>query len=292
MTRTSIPSTEGAGPLPFSGSRTQDHQPYRVARAYGGDQSGEVEYRFNSKGYRCEEYDPCAARRIVVAGCSYVLGVGLNVEETWPERLRRLEAERLGLEASQVDLQNFAQGGASNAYIARTVLTQLARVEADLVVVHFTHRERSELVEGNQVHNLGWWVLAQALEHPERVEESRRLQAAQLHYGLTSDEQELLDTLQSMLLVQNFCRARGIEFVGSWVEIEALDDPQVRAHPVVGPVAALLDRSEFIDAWLGETGLYLDLAADGRHPGAVSQQKFTERISAALERRRSAARAA
>lgn len=292
MTRTSIPSTEGAGPLPFSGSRTQDHQPHRVARAYGGDQSGEVEYRFNSKGFRCEEYDACAAHRIVVAGCSYVLGVGLNVEETWPEHLRRREAERLGLQPSQVNLLNFAQGGASNAYVTRALLTQLARVEADLVVVHFTHRERSEHVEGRQVHNLGWWVLAQALENPEQVQGSRRLEAAQLHYGLTSDEQELLDTLQGMLLVQNFCRARGIEFIGSWVEIDILDDPQVVSHPVVGPVAALLDRSEFIADWLGETGLYVDLAADGRHPGRESQREFTGRLFAALQERRSAARAA
>ena len=95
-----------------------------------------------------------------------------------------------------------------------------------------------------------------------------------------------------MLLVQSYCRARGIEFIGSWVEIESLDDPQVQSHPVVGPVAALLDRSEFFADWLGETGLYMDLAADGRHPGVESQREFTGRLFEALQERRSAARAA
>lgn len=39
-------------------------------------------YKFNSKGFRCKEFD--AEDNVVFLGCSYTIGIGLPIQHTWP----------------------------------------------------------------------------------------------------------------------------------------------------------------------------------------------------------------
>lgn len=41
------------------------------------------EYRFNSRGYRCDEFDQSADMPILFLGCSNTLGLGLPLENVW-----------------------------------------------------------------------------------------------------------------------------------------------------------------------------------------------------------------
>src|ERR1044072_3782329 len=110
---------DGALPHPRSTSAVQNERGNFVC----SDDDGCL-YRFNSLGYRSAEFDPTARLKIFVSGCSYTFGLGVRLD--------------------RANLQNFSQIGASNGYIARTIIRQCDRVRPDLAVIAFTHRERTE----------------------------------------------------------------------------------------------------------------------------------------------------
>src|SRR5471030_2283605 len=66
-------------------------------------------YKFNSLGYRGEEFDSRAPFKLFVFGCSYAFGMGLRHDQSWPYFLKRALANRLSLGRSQINLQNFSQ---------------------------------------------------------------------------------------------------------------------------------------------------------------------------------------
>lgn len=71
-----------------------------VHRAYfsemGWDKPGAITYKFNSHGFRADEFD--SGPYLVTLGCSYTVGIGLPDEVTWP----RLVANRLGLKCANL----------------------------------------------------------------------------------------------------------------------------------------------------------------------------------------------
>src|SRR6266498_4168256 len=70
------------------------------------------------------EFNAGAALRVFVCGCSYAFGMGVSADRTWPVVFTRLAAAALGVPVEQSHVQNFSQIGASNNYVARTLLKQ------------------------------------------------------------------------------------------------------------------------------------------------------------------------
>jgi len=62
----------------------------------------DIEYKFNSLGYRSIELESLSEKYIWCTGCSYTEGVGLHVRQTWPDRLATLMG---------TDYYNAAKGG-------------------------------------------------------------------------------------------------------------------------------------------------------------------------------------
>src|SRR5215831_16546203 len=137
---------DGALPHPRSKSAFQNDRGNFVCIDDAGANPGPGDclYHFNSLGYRGEAFDPAARLKIFVAGCSYSFGLGVPQEQTWPVLLKQQLADKLGVPLEQANLQNFSQIGASNGYIARTIVRQCDRVRPDLAVIAFTHRQRAE----------------------------------------------------------------------------------------------------------------------------------------------------
>ncbi len=103
---------------------------------------GDIEYRFNSLGYRGAEFAEKADIRIVAAGCSYVLGVGLPAEALFQERF----AMRLRAGGRSVVVWNLGAQGASNDYINRILQLAVPHLDPHVVLVNFTHPSRREYV--------------------------------------------------------------------------------------------------------------------------------------------------
>lgn len=64
----------------------------------------ELQYRFNSQGFRCDEFDdrPCA----VAMGCSHTHGTGLKESDAWPSKLSQqlnLHVWNLGISGAAFD---------------------------------------------------------------------------------------------------------------------------------------------------------------------------------------------
>lgn len=280
----------------YCGSRTREHfgdgAGPSVLSAYGTDQSGTKRYRFNSLGFRGEEHDPRAAATIFVCGCSITFGTGLDVEESWPHRFKLAYAARLGRDPREFNLLNFSQGGASNDYVARTLLTQCARVRPDLVVAQFSAMHRAEgFVDGEPYCiGLGLWpslsVWARFLGVPWKSKWTvlRRMRQASGHARAYSEEAGFANALRAMLLVQFYCRANGIPCVLTWTHRRRLDEPEFRKNPALAPLIALLDPNSFCDFAIRDPDICTDAAADGGHPGPRSNAAFAERVLAFHER--------
>jgi hypothetical protein len=118
-----------------------EHQQYFNNK--GWLQPGAITYKFNQHGFRCEEFnqDPC----IVALGCSYTVGIGLPISDTWPV----LVGQSLGLQ-----VVNLAWGGYAADSCFRLAECWLPQLNPALVVMLAPPIERVEVLKenGHMVH--------------------------------------------------------------------------------------------------------------------------------------------
>lgn len=72
---------------------------------HGWDSATSIEYRFNSHGFRCAEWDNIQTHNFAL-GCSHTQGVGLPLKHTWPAQLSKLIKEsvlNLGVGGGSLD---------------------------------------------------------------------------------------------------------------------------------------------------------------------------------------------
>ena len=269
---------EGAGP--------------HAKKTYGSDQTGSKVYRFNSLGFRGEEFEQLAKRNVFLCGCSYAFGVGLNQEETFANLFKERYASTHGCGLDEVNLLNFSQGGASNDYIARTLLTQAARIRPDLVVGLLTHPNRTEFFLGEpgdrvRVWGIGPWVAHGAVGAREvggeRREELTPEEEAQLYYLYYSDELGFSNALRNLLLLQHYCASRAIPCVLAWLGRSSLDERRFREHPVLGGLIELIDVERLCPSSFADSDVFVDRAADGEHPGPRSNEIYAGRVFATYQ---------
>ena len=96
----------------WSGSDNQDHfnkncadpDKFYKLKKYGLDTPESVSYSYNQHGFRAPEFDqrPCG----LALGCSFTEGVGIPIENTWPEQLSKmldLQVWNLGVGGASID---------------------------------------------------------------------------------------------------------------------------------------------------------------------------------------------
>jgi len=106
----------------------------------------DVDYRYNSRGYRCPEFDTEAQLRVVSIGCSCTFGTGVPQGATFHE----LFAERLRRELGCTVVNwNLGTAGAANDSIARVLQLTTSELNPDLVLILFTFMARREYVAAN-----------------------------------------------------------------------------------------------------------------------------------------------
>jgi len=266
----------------YSGPR-KEHRPHNRTREYGPDRfvpapqpqhlptgrtgshssaAADWHYEFNSLGFRSQEYDQNADVDIFVVGCSNTLGVGVVADHTWPRRFVELYLkDRPGTTAC---LMNFAQGSASNDYIARTAVVQSNAVRPGLLLVNFTGVARKEHIDGLRVSNL---LPTGALD-----------EVACPFYSLYTDEEGVINAVKNILLTQFHCRSRAIPFLFAWSDHRILRSSRFQRHPVCGPLLALVDRDRFCEYGMKDDDVFVDKARDLVHPGPRSHRRFAERM--------------
>jgi hypothetical protein len=263
--------------LPYKGSRRREHfgpdgKGAYTTTTYGLDKAEAKTYYFNSLGFRGEEFDPDAPLKLFVCGCSNSFGVGVELEETWAYLFKEKLAESRGLEGSSVNLMNFSQGGASNDYIARTLVEQSARVRPDVIVAGFTHSQRFELLDHEMSFTFGAVDFKEYARQGGHYAELQRL--GEFLFLGADDIQKKLRAIRNILLVQYFCRSREIPFVFFLFESLRRDDlPAALSTPATQALFEEIDLDALAPI---EPDIRVDRAADGLHPGPRSQELLAD----------------
>jgi hypothetical protein len=94
-----------------------------------------INYQFNELGYRDCSYTQYQGNEIVAIGDSFTLGLGVNVEQTWPKVLEKL---------LNYPVRNFSLNGASNDWMARKIVSILDFFQPRAVIVHYSFSHRRE----------------------------------------------------------------------------------------------------------------------------------------------------
>jgi hypothetical protein len=123
---------------------------------------GEIEYKFNNHGFRCDEFELPSELPIVFLGCSITEGIGLHQRETWSYQLLEKIREKtkknipywnLALGASGIDTQ------VRNLYF----LTSILNVKVDYVFFLLPTLSRREYKLENNQYKL--WLPKQISEY-------------------------------------------------------------------------------------------------------------------------------
>lgn len=231
-----------------------------VRHRFGDDDGGRT-YRFNRLGFRGPEPDEKARQRIYVFGESHAFGYFVELEQSWPWRFVDLWCAHRGIDRPSVEYLNFADPGASNAGIARQVVSQCSARRPDVALVHFADVRRSEVLLDDRPHRIGPWLLDEAAAKSARrapgqlpatlfelIERGKAyfrhsLGREQAWEAPVPDATCLLEALREILLVQSFCRAEGIRLVATLDRMEDLRAMAPQEHPVLAPLVAALDET-------------------------------------------------
>lgn len=95
-----------------------------------------IEYRYNNRGFRDSEWPEDLSSAIWCIGDSFTVGLGNNVDDTWP----RVLARRRGVRTI-----NVAMNGASNDWIARRGKQIIKEVSPMVLIAHWSFIHRREL---------------------------------------------------------------------------------------------------------------------------------------------------
>lgn len=239
MTQPADPSPPPSRPrdsrlLPYSGSPLADpanneHVPNTTSSFCNHDRSGKVTYRYNSLGFRGEDYNEAAKFHLFMCGPSEGFGLGLNEEDTWAYQFKLLYARQKGVDPSEVNLLNFSQIGASMDYIARVIVSQCQRVKPDLVLCALSPSSRTEyftdetgryFTDRAVTFNPSMYNLLTHHDDNEffrqrtaslgEEEHDELLTAVEGFYSCYTNRTGLINRLKNILLIQQFCDAHRI----------------------------------------------------------------------------------
>lgn len=220
-------------------------------------------YDFNQARFRGEEYDFNAKRRIAVCGCSNTFGLGIKWEQTFAYQFKRRYAEYHGLAEGEVNLLNFAECGASNDYIARTLLTQCSGFKPDFVLINFTFQTRKEYVDADVIEAVGPWTHLDT-PHEQSMD----------YFAWFTNEMGFINSMRNMLLVQYFCQSQQIPYLFSWTDRRHMEEPEYMNNPACKAYMDQLDQTR-----LADFTLQFDSAArENFHPGPQVNEEFAERL--------------
>jgi hypothetical protein len=175
-----------------------------------------ITYKFNSHGFRCDEFteDPS----VLFLGCSYTCGIGLPIETVWTSIL----AQSLGLKSV-----NLGQGGGSNDTAFRLGYHWIPKLKPKIVVLLSPLEFRKEIVTPDYIH----FVTPQTTaidEDPNNL----KLHAIQ---WLSDDTNSYMNQIKNVSALELLCNKHNIKFIVNYniyqEEIYQGDFARDLAHP-------------------------------------------------------------
>lgn len=167
-----------------------EHQQY--FKNLGWDQPGAITYKFNSHGFRADEFD--GGPYIVALGCSYTVGIGLPVETTWPYQA----GHALGLKVA-----NLAWGGYSADTCYRLAEYWVPELMPKLVVMLAPPRHRVELMLDQSHYDVNRMPLEIFLPHSQS--QHFRKDDWYLKHWFLEEENARINQTKNCLAIEQLC---------------------------------------------------------------------------------------
>jgi hypothetical protein len=118
----------------------------------------DIEYRFNSRGFRDQEWPEDLKSAVWCVGDSFTLGIGQPFEETWCQRLGRRAI-------------NISMDGASNEWITQQVLALQYQYGPKHIAIHWSFIHRRHGVAVNDLAARQHYVNSTVAEDVENFEQ-------------------------------------------------------------------------------------------------------------------------
>lgn len=169
----------------------QDPEHRKYFADMGWDQPGAITYKFNSHGFRADEFD--GGPYLLALGCSYTIGIGLPDEVTWPRQV----ATALGLKCA-----NLAWGGYSTDTCFRMAEYRIPKLQPDYVCMLAPPKSRVELLMEESL-----------LKHPQPVEifmpqsQSSHFNEndVYLNHWFLNEDNATINQLKNILAIKQVC---------------------------------------------------------------------------------------
>jgi hypothetical protein len=145
-------------------------------------------YQFNSQGFRCSEFSH--APTLMTLGCSFTVGVGVPLEDTWPS----LVSKNLNMQCA-----NLGQGGGSADTAFRLCHGYIDVIKPTIVVFMQPPNPRFEMLIGGMVHMLSSYSPGPDKKNFER--------------WARDEDNAFFNREKNTLAIQALCLQRGIKFI-------------------------------------------------------------------------------
>lgn len=257
----------------------------------------DIQYRFNSKGYRCGEFGTNSSGqnkenvlKVVSIGASEVFGVGLPEKDTFSQVFCDKLSDEYGRETINY---NLGISGGSADYISRILYSALHVLKPDIVLMVFPPILRREFVNDT----------GRLFIYTDRIESSKltgkiayrffdpenfRQNAA--HRALSSDHSDQINFFKNYQLCEALCTKHDVMWLYSPFAEQQLEQTKHLLNHDHLILPGLLDLRN--NCLKGKVGIGESLARDMGHPGIKPnldmaellfnrlQQQYSTRLSA------------
>ena len=211
----------------------------------GSDNSTKCKYSYNELGFRGDSIKKDGFK-IMFLGCSMVEGVGVNDNDTWTYKFSKL--------VNGVNF-NFGLSGRSNDYISRCLLSYYNVIKPDLIIVMYSFLNRREIyTENNQIEP---FMVGSSWGYLEEKEDGITIQNNLTE--IQNRNEDIVNWYKNHLLITQFLKLKNCNFLWNG----SLDVP-----------IDINDEYRFD----GEYKNFLDLGADGGHPGPKHNESYSKNL--------------
>ncbi len=221
----------------------------RVNKTYttsGGDTTGSCTYTYNELGFRGDNIKK-EGFKVMSLGCSHTEGVGVNDDETWPAQFCSHIENGVNL--------NFGTGGRSNDFICRCLMSYYDLIKPDLVLILYTYPHRREIYTDDN--SIEPYIPTKVWGRLLETDDGKMIQSSM--DILQNENSDFINWYKNHMLIKLFLESKKCNWIWDNSLIET----------------AYADENMFS----GEFGRkYLDLGADGRHPGKKHHFNYAMKI--------------
>jgi hypothetical protein len=210
----------------------------------------DVDYKFNSDGYRSPEFSERGAINILYAGCSRTFCTGLPEDIAMPAQLTRNISDLAG---RPIHYWSIAHPSLSNDAISRLLVFALPFLKPDWLFVQFAPIFRREYF-----HEDGQMRRVLLNRTPKEVDKPMRI-AQEAFLDLASDHENILNLFRAYKLVQATAQQHAKGWSHTFVQFD-----------VAQSFPNLLDKESFLGFGVNN----IDLARDNAHAGPKSVSHF------------------